>query len=452
MQETVTTRRVTTGRVASAIAEAAAVGEEMYRLAERLYPINRSITGAGVRKTLAILQERAPLQVHEVASGTPVFDWTVPPEWNLDAASIEDSSGRKIVDLAESTLHVLGYSQPVRRRMAGEELLEHLYWLPEHPEWIPARTSYYARAWGFCVTAAQRDAIAADTEYEVTIDSTLEPGALTYGEIVVKGAIDEEVLLSTYVCHPSLANDGISGIVVLEALARLLPADLRYTYRFLFAPSTIGALTWLARNEERLHRVRHGLVVSCVGDPGPITYKRSRRGDANVDRAAAHVVSRRPGGAIRQFTPWGGDERQFCSPGFDLPVGSLTRTPHGMYSEYHTSADDLGLIDADHLADSLAVLAMILDVLEEDAFVVSLSSKGEPQLGRRGLYETIGAGLPANVEESRQALLWVLNQADGRTCLLDVSERADLRFELVSAAAAVLEEAGLIETDREGAS
>jgi aminopeptidase-like protein len=435
---------VSSGPIATAVASGGPLGDELHALARRLFPIPRSLTGDGVRETLAVLGETLPLDVTEVPSGTKAYDWAVPPEWNVRGAWIENAAGERLVDLTESTLHVVGYSEPVRRRIRGVELLEHVHWLPDHPEWVPARTSYYQRNWGFCVTGAQRASISPDEEYDVVIDSTLDDGSLTYAELVVPGQSEREVLLSTYVCHPSLANDNLSGIVVLAALGRLLPAGLRHTYRIVFAPSTIGALVWLSRNERRLPLLEHGLTVSCVGDAGPLTYKQSRRADAPVDRAAAHVVLRRPAGSVRAFVPWGGDERQFCSPGFDLPVGSLTRTPHGQYPEYHTSADDLELLRPGALQDSLEALAEILDVLERDIVLESLHPHGEPQLGRRGLYETIGAGLPVQVEESRQALLWVLNQADSHSTLLDVAERAGLPFESVCTAADRLAEAGLV--------
>jgi aminopeptidase-like protein len=431
-------RAVVTGR--------ADAGERMHELARRLFPVNRSLTGDGVRETLRVLAEQSPIEIVEVASGTQVYDWTVPPEWNLRNAWIADTSGHRIVDLPASTLHVVGYSVPVDRRMLGSELLEHVHWLPEHPDWIPARTSYYDPAWGFCVTGEQHRSIRPDAEYDVRIDSALdESGSLTFGEVVLRGALEEEIILSTYVCHPSLANDNLSGIVVLGELAAALGGvERRYTYRLLFAPSTIGALAWLARNEDRLDRIRHGLVVSCVGDRGPLTYKRSRNGDAAVDRASVHVVERRPAGSVRPFVPWGGDERQFSSPGFDLPVGSLTRTPHGAYPEYHTSADDLDLITAEALADSLDALAEILDVLEGDVVLERAEPRGEPQLGRRGLYETIGAGLPADRDAAREAMLWLLNAADGATSLLDVAERSSLPFAAIEDAAVVLRDAGLV--------
>jgi aminopeptidase-like protein len=418
----------------------------MMALARRLYPINRSLTGEGVRETLRILGERLPLEVVEVPSGTSVYDWTVPPEWNVRAAWVADSAGRRIVDLRWSPLHLVGYSVPVSARMSGRELRDRLHWLPENPEWIPARTSYYDRSWGFCVTGDQYAAVDDDEVYDVVIDSALDDaGSLTYGEMRVPGEHEDEILLSTYICHPSLANDNVSGIVVLAALGELLQErTTRFAYRLLFAPSTIGALVWIAHHEASLARVRGGLIVSCVGDRGPLTYKRSRRSDAELDRAAAHVVRRVPGGTVRPFVPWGGDERQFCSPGFDLAVGSLTRTPHALYPEYHTSGDDLSFIGPEALADSLGAVVRILDILEHNVLLERVEPRGEPQLGRRGLYEAIGAGLPAEVEESRQALLWALNLADGEHTLLDVAERGALPFAAVRKAADVLIAAGLV--------
>jgi aminopeptidase-like protein len=421
-------------------------GAELVALMRDLYPLPRSLTGDGVRATLRRLDEILPLEVSEVATGTPVFDWTVPKEWNIAAAWIADASGRRLVDFQESNLHVLGYSVPVRTRMRGAELQERLHSLPEHPDWIPARTAYWAETWGFCVTQRQRDAFEPDAEYEVCIDSRLEDGHLTYAEALVPGRLEQEVLLSTYVCHPSLCNDNLSGIAVLALAGRALAErDLRYSYRLLFSPGTVGPLSWLSRNQERLERIRHGVVVSCVGDPGVLRYKRSRRGAAEIDRVAAHVLSSKPGALVEDFVPWGGDERQFGSPGFDLPVGALTRTPHGLYPEYHTSADDFTLVTAESLADSLATLLEIVDVLERNVVYRSTSPFGEPQLGRRGLYREISAGVPRAEETAQRALMWVLNLADGAHSLLDIAERSELPFDLVAEAAQKLRDADLLE-------
>ena len=423
-----------------------AAGAEALELARELFPLPRSLTGDGVRDTLRLVAEHVPLEVTEVATGTPVFDWTVPREWNVREAWIADSTGRRVVDYGASNLHLVGYSAPIRQTMTGAELQERLHSLPDEPDRIPYRTAYWADTWGFCVTERQRDAISPDTSYEVVIDASLEDGSLTYGEAVLPGGSDEEVLLSTYVCHPSLANDNVSGIAVLAMLGRhLANRPLRRTHRLLFSPGTLGPLTWLSRNLEQLGRIQAGLVVACVGDRGPLRYKRSRRGGSLVDRAATHVLGGRPGAIVDDFVPWGGDERQVCSPGFDLPVGALTRTPHGLFPEYHSSADDLGLIDAASLGDSLVAALEILDVLERDRTYRSRYPYGEPQLGRRGLYREVSTGAPRADEASQRALLWVLNQSDGQSSLLDVAERAELPFAVVAEAAAALVDAELLE-------
>jgi aminopeptidase-like protein len=425
----------------------AQAGAEAYELARELFPLPRSLTGDGVRETLRLVGELVPLEVTEVPTGTPIFDWTVPREWNVADAWIADSTGRRIVEARASNLHVLGYSRPVRESMTGAELLEHLHSLPDQPERVPYRTAYWADTWGFCVAERRRQEIRPEERYEVVIDATLEDGHLSYGEAVLPGESEEEVLLSTYVCHPSLANDNVSGIAVLAVLGRRL-ADrrLRRTHRLLFSPGTVGPLTWLSRNLGGLERIRAGLVVACVGDVGPVRYKRSRRGDSAVDRAAAHVLRwSRPDALVGDFVPWGGDERQFCSPGFDLPVGALTRTPHGLFPEYHSSADDLDLIGPESLGDSVATALEILDVLERDRAYVSRSPYGEPQLGRRGLYGEISAGVPRAEEAFQRAVMWVLNQADGTRTLLETAERAALPFDVVAQAADALVEAELLE-------
>jgi aminopeptidase-like protein len=430
----------------SAGLDPAAAGAEIHDLARRLMPIPRSLTGDGVRETLRIVGERVPLSVTEVPTGTPIFDWAAPREWNVAEAWITDSTGRRIVDWSESNLRLLGYSHPVRARLKGAELDERLHSLPEFPDRIPYRTAYWADTWGFCVTEDERRAIRPDEEYEVCIDVRLEDGHLTYAEALLPGESEEEVLLSTYVCHPSLANDNVSGIALLAVLgAHLVERRLHRSHRLLFSPGTLGPLAWLSRNLERLDRVRAGLVVACVGDRGPLRYKRSRAGDTAVDRAAAYVLRSRPGSTVDDFVPWGGDERQFCSPGFDLPVGALTRTPHGLFPEYHSSADDLDLITAESLGDSLAATLEILDVLEADRTYVSRNPYGEPQLGRRGLYREVSSGAPREEESFQRAILWVLNLADGGHSLLDVAERAELPFAVVADAAAALLDAELLE-------
>jgi aminopeptidase-like protein len=432
----------------TAAGEAAAAaridGEAVLALLERLLPIPRSLTGDGVRETLAVLAEHVPgLEVHEVPTGTQALDWTVPREWNVREAWLAAPDGARVADWRASPLHLVGYSIPVRARMGLEELQPHLHSLPERPDDIPYRTAYWADDWGFCLRHRDRERLA-DGEYEVLIDSTLEPGSLTYGEAFLPGSEESELLLSAHVCHPAMANDNASGLAVAATLAaRLADRPRRHGIRFLFTPGTIGSIVWLSRNEPRLQRLRAGLVLACLGDAGGLTYKRSRRGDAAVDAAVECVLRDRGGSSeVRPFVPYGYDERQFCSPGFDLPVGRLTRTPNGEYPEYHTSADDRSVVSADALADSVAALEQVVDVLQRDRTYVNLSPKGEPQLGRRGLYGPIGG-----VEREggyELALLWVLSLSDGSASLLDVASRAGLPFAAVAAAAAALHGAGLL--------
>jgi len=423
----------------NSVPEASTVGEELVELMRELFPIPRSLTGAGVRDTLAVLAREIPLDVVETPSGTPVFDWTVPPEWNLRSAWIAGPSGDRVLDVADSPLHVLGYSTPVDAVMPLDELKAHVFTHNEDPELVPYRTSYWERQWGYCMSRRQLESLE-EGDYHVVIDSSLEEGSLTSGELTIRGATDEEFLLSTYICHPALANDNLSGIVVLSSLARTLARqELRYSYRLLWSPGTLGPLCWLARNLETLDRVQHGLVVSCVGDPGPLRYKRSRRGDAFVDRASSYVLGRSPQSIVVDWQPSGGDERQYCSPGFDLPVGTLSRTPHGLFPQYHSSADDLTLVTPEALASSFRAVLEIIDVVETNARYRNLSPYGEPQLGRRGLYQSIPDG--TNPES---AYLWVLNLSDGGSDLLSIAERSGLPFEAVRAAAAILEQHDLV--------
>ena len=420
-------------------------GEELYKLVAELYPICRSITGDGVRRTLEIVdREIGGLEVSEVPTGTQVLDWTVPREWNVRDAWVANAAGERVIDFQASNLHLVSYSVPVRMTMSLAELKERLFILPDQPDLVPYRTSYYAERWGFCASKRLVDSLP-EGDYEVCVDSTLADGHLTYGERLVEGRTSDEVLVSCHVCHPSLANDNLSGIAVASRLARLLGEGPRprYSYRFLFIPGTIGSITWLARNQDRVDRIRHGLVLSGVGDPGGFTYKRSRRGDAEIDRAVAHVLGRsgRPHRVV-DFSPYGYDERQFCSPGFDLPVGRLSRTEFATYPEYHTSADDLDLVSPAQLQDSLEVCREVVAVLEGNRRYENLSPRGEPQLGRRGLYGSIGGR--SDAEERQMAMLWVLNQSDGGRSLLDVAERSGLPLALLAEVAGLLEEAGLL--------
>jgi aminopeptidase-like protein len=417
-------------------------GARAYELASRIFPICRSISGAGVKQTLAILGERIPLTVHDVPSGTPAFDWQVPLEWNIRDAYIKDASGRRVVDFARSNLHVVSYSTPIRQTLTLEELRPHLHSLPDNPDWIPYRTSYYRQSWGFCLAHRELQALQPGS-YEVCIDSTLAPGHLTYGECFIPGDSEQEVVVFSHVCHPSLANDNCSGLAVATEIAAAMQGTQRhFSYRFVFAPGTIGAITWLAQKESQLGRIAHGLVIGLLGDPGPLTYKKSVRGDALVDRAGVHVLGTLGAGhRIEDFSPYGYDERQFNSPGINLPVGRLTRSPNGAYPEYHSSADNLDLIQPRYLAESIGALARILDVLDGEGVYRNLSPKCEPQLGKRGLYRTTGGTGPGEFEH---ALFWVLNQSDGRRSLLDIAERARIPFGVIQSAATALVGAGLL--------
>ena len=424
-----------------------ALGAELHAGVRELYPICRSITGDGLRASLRILGRTVPLTLHEVPSGTRVFDWVVPREWNLRGARLLGPGGEVIADASRLNLHVLNYSVPFRGQVSLEELQAHLHSLPEAPELVPYRTSYYREAWGFCLSHAVRSRLGPG-EYQVEIDTTLSDGSLTYGELVLPGAEQREVLVSTHCCHPSLANDNCAGMVMCAELARILSGmKRRYTYRFLFIPGTIGAITWLALNEEAAGRIAHGLVAACVGDGGRLTYKRSRRGDAEIDRAAVLVLQH--AGVehdVRPFTPYGYDERQYNSPGFNLAVGSLTRTPYGEYPEYHTSADDPSLVKPEKLVDTLRRYLEIFEVLEGNTVYRNLQPKCEPQLGKRGLYGSVGG--QSHAAAAQMAMLWVLNQSDGTRSLLDIAERSGLTFPELARAAGMLERGGLLREER----
>jgi len=415
----------------------------MHSLVRTLYPICRSITGDGLRRTLREIQRLVPLTLHEVPTGTPVLDWQVPMEWNVRAARIETLSGDVIVDFADCNLHVVNYSTPVDAVVSRAALADHVHTLPDQPTLVPYRTGYYAERWGFCLAHRVWEGMK-DSHYRVRIDSTLAPGSLTYGELLVAGSEQQEVLISVHCCHPSLANDNLSGIAVATEIARhVLSRAHRLSYRLVFIPATIGSLTWLARNEAVLPRIAHGLVLSCVGDRGSFHYKRSRRGDALIDRTVAYVLGRNAvAHEMMPFSPYGYDERQYCSPGYDLPIGCFMRSPNGTFPEYHTSADNLDLVTPDALEQSLRVLLDVIDVLERNVMYARVDGRGEPQLGRRGLYRAISG--QKDQAAAQMALLWVLNQADGTHSLLDIAERAGLPFAQIAAAADLAREADLI--------
>ena len=422
---------------------AAALATRALAFMQEIYPLCRSITGDGVRTTLDLIERHVPLERTEVPTGTAVFDWEVPNEWNIRDAYVADASGHRVIDFQRHSLHVLNYSTPVRARMSLAELRPHLYTIPEHPDWIPYRTSYWREHWGFCLTQRQYDALA-DGDYDVVIDADLKPGALTYAECRVRGESEEEFLLFTHICHPSLANDNASGIAVATLLAsELLRARPRLSYRIVFAPATIGSITWLARNTEQARRLRGGLVIGLLGDAGPLTYKRSRRGNTEIDLIAGGVV-RALGAEHRtvDYSPYGYDERQFCSPGFDLGVGRLTRTPNGEFPEYHTSADNLDFMHVQSLAQSVQAIARILAQVDSNRRFVNRAPFCEPRLGKRGLFRSTGGSSPREFEF---AILWLLNQADGTHGLNDVAAASGIAAATLLAAADALLQTGLIE-------
>ncbi len=417
-------------------------GDEMISQIADLFPICRSITGNGLRETLSKISSIIPLEIHEIPTGTKVLDWEIPREWNIRQAYIKNSSGQTIVDFKNLNLHVLNYSTPVNARLSLDELKPHLHSIPDKPDLVPYRTSYYKENWGFCMSHNQLTSLKEDT-YEVVIDSELSDGSLTYGEYYVKGKTEDEVLISTHVCHPSLCNDNLSGIAVCSRLAKIVSEMSPYfSYRFLFIPGTIGAIAWLAKNEDKIKHVKYGLVTSLLGIDSIFTYKRSRQATARIDKIAGYVLSHMPDSHVIDFIPYGYDERQFCSPGFNMPVGNLTRVPFGEYPEYHTSADNMDLISAKALKDSLDTFLKIIQHIEADRFYINQFPKGEPQLGKRGLYDAIGGH---NDSKTLQlAFLWVLNYSDGAHSLTDIAMLSKIDIRIIAEAAELLLSKGLL--------
>ena len=412
-------------------------GTDMYRLMTELFPICRSITGEGVVQTLNIIKKEIPLSIHKIPTGTKVFDWEIPKEWNIREAYIKNSKGDKIVDFNDSNLHVMSYSTPINQSVTLSTLKQHLHTSPEQPDWIPYRTSYYNEDWGFCIAHNQFQNLKEDV-YDVFIDASLKPGFLTYGEYYIPGEQSEEVLISTRICHPSLCNDNLSGICVATHLAKeLRRKKLRYSYRFLFIPGTIGAIAWLSVNQSKVNNIHHGLVISLLGVGDRFNYKRSRQGDSEIDQVVeAVLMSERIPHQLHKFSPYGDDERQFGSPGFNLPIGCLMRTPFGQFPEYHSSGDNLDLIQPEVLENSLKVLSQIIKMLEFNRRYINIKPYGEVQLGKRGLYNTVGG--ESSGRDYQLALLWVLNYSDGKHSLLDISQLSGIDFESISQAASDL--------------
>lgn len=425
------------------------LGIKFFDLIKELYPICRSITGDGVRQTLSIIAKIIPVDIKEVPSKTKVLDWEIPLEWNIKDAWIKNSKGEKIIDFKTCNLHVLNYSIPIHKKVSLKELKEHLFTLPDYPDWIPYRTSYHNREWGFCITHNQLNQLKDDEMYEVMIDSSLTNGSLTYGEYYIKGEIEDEVLISTHICHPSLANDNLSGIAVASYLAQQLSTmKTKYSYRFLFIPGTIGSITWLHHNDDKIDKIKYGLVLTLLGNDAKFNYKKSRIGSAQIDKIIENLLSSKfDDYGILEFSPYGYDERQFCSPGYNLPVGRLSRSIHGKFPEYHTSADNLDFINEEKLVESFEFINDVVRVIENNRVLVNLKPKGEPQLGKRGLFDKIGG--ESDKGDFQMALLWVLNLSDGTNSLLDISNKSGLSFDIIMAAANDLESAQLLKEENQ---
>jgi aminopeptidase-like protein len=429
------------------VADDKGAGVRMSALIEELYPICRSITGDGVRQTLDIIGNSIPLDIHAVPSGTAAFDWTVPKEWKIAEAYVEDEDGRRVIDFADHNLHVVSYSAPVDTVMTLEELQAHLHSDPAHPDVVPYRTSYYKEDWGFCLADAVRAKLKSG-KYKVRIDSALFNGELNWGEAFVKGTTEDEIVISTHICHPSLANDNLSGIAVcVELVKAAMRQPSRYSLRVLFIPGTIGSIVWLSTNKARLGRVKHGLIAVNLGDAGSMHYKQSRHESAEIDRAVEHVLKTRvPDHVVRGFSPYGYDERQFCSPGINLPFGCLSRTPYGEFAEYHTSADNLDFVSQASLVHSLQIYRSVLDVLQHNRRFHNLMPECEPQLGKRGLYGALGG--KSDTKARQLAMLWVLNYSDSKHDLLDIADRSGISFDLIAEVAHLLVEHRLLREAR----
>lgn len=417
-------------------------GDTAYKLIERLFPICRSITGNGVRQTLLAIQDIIDLDIVEVPSGTEVLDWEIPDEWNINDAWVLDPNGEKIIEFEKSNLHVLNYSEPVDKEISLSELKQHIYTLPDRPDLIPYRTSYYTKQWGFCMAHKQFENLKEGT-YHVKIDSTLQPGALTYGEYFIPGKSEKEVLVSCHICHPSLCNDNLSGIAMAVYWAKHLAAqDLSFSYRFLFIPGTIGSIAWLSKNEDSLHKIEHGLVLALLGDPSPFHYKKTRRDKAEIDKILTYLLQFEEHAEIRDFVPYGYDERQFCSPGFNLPVGCISRKPFAEFPEYHTSADNLDFVKPEKLEESLELLFKISDIIESNKKWINLKPKGEPSLGKLGLNNEMSG--QSGQKKHQMAMLWILNMSDGNFSILDIAMLSGIKFGVLRHAAGDLYNAGLL--------
>jgi len=450
------------------------IGEDMMRLMHELFPICRSITGNGVRETLDIINEHISVKKVEIPSGKEVFDWTIPDEWNINDGYIIEPNGEKIVDFKKLNLHILNYSTPIEKIIELDDLKKHIFSDPNLPEVVPYVTSYYKKNWGFCMSQNQLDGLK-EGKYKIKIDSVLEPGNLTFGEFYIKGKSEEEIIISTYICHPSMCNDNLSGVVLCTLLAKFFKnISLNYSIRFLFIPETIGAIAWLSLNEGNLSKIKHALNISDIGNKGKIIYKKSRRGNAQVDKIVRNILDdNHVSSKTIEFFPYGSDERQFCSPGINLPMGHLMRefydiTNDGIQkSGYHTSGDNFSIISQESLEEAYKICIQIIfelnkiDVIKKEKeddrninfpneeYYYNLKPKCEPQLGKYKIYEEIGeqeigGKYDIRKKEMRYAIFWVLNYSDGNYSLKEISEKSEIKMEIIKNVANILEQKKLI--------
>lgn len=404
--------------------------KEIERYFDRLWPICRSITGNGLRQSFKILSELIPLKLTEVVTGTPVFDWVIPNEWNIKEAYIITPEGNKIADFSINNLHVVNYSTPINKEISYEELKNHIYTIPRLPDAIPYITSYYREKWGFCMSQNEFEKLPKTGMYKVVIDSELKPGSLTYGECILKGETEEEVLFSSYLCHPSMANNELSGPLTLSFLYTLIAAipNRKYTYRFVIVPETIGTIAFLTNNKEALIKnVKAGYVITCCGTDKPFVYKKSRQENSISDLLAEHLLKHSKSEyEIIDFDPIGSDERQYCSPGFNLPVGSLMRSKYHEYQEYHTSLDNKKLISFEALVNTIQMYFNIVEALELNHCYKNTIMFCEPNMGKRNLYEDLSGAL--TMPEQLTTRMRLINYMDGNNSLLQFSEKYNLNI------------------------
>jgi aminopeptidase-like protein len=425
----------------------------MYDLLKEMFPYNRSITGDGVRKTIKRIAEEIPVKLTYIKSGTKVFDWTVPNEWNVTSAKIYAPNGDLIIDFSDNNLYLMSYSVPVDKTMSLSELKKRIITDQARPNWTPYSTSYYKDDWAFCIPFNFMNNMI-EGDYRVIIDSVKQPGELIYAEAYIDNGAKKDVLISSYICHPSMANDSLSGVVLSVALYKEIKKQkyLNNNYRFIFVPETIGTICFLHQNKDTIKEsVEYGLVATCLGDTGDFTYKKTRNGNTKIDKVVEYIFKKkRNRGSILDFTPLGSDERQYCSPGFDLPVGVLTRSMYGHFPEYHTSADNLDFVTSEALQESLDMYLEVIETYEANVKFVRTEPFCEPQMGKYDMYRTTGGAGEDSLDEIVQQRMWILNYADEKNDLLDISEKSGFSiFKLKSASKALIENNLISETSYE---